>query len=88
MDLLEKTWHHFMTVFQHYPWVTVCFLAVFAFLAIFRRRSMFKVFAILLTACALFYMVTMIGSGALTGKTQKETLVHKTQTSFEENASE
>ncbi|MBW2132411.1 MAG: hypothetical protein JRG88_07715 [Deltaproteobacteria bacterium] len=49
---------------------------------------MFKVFAILLTAGALFYMVTMIGSGTLTGKTQKETLVHKTETSFEENASE
>lgn len=88
MDFLEKTWHHFMTFFQYYPLVTVCFLAVFAFLVIYRRKSMFQVVMILLTAGALFYMVTIIGSGALTGKTQKETLVHKTETSFKENASE
>ncbi len=88
MDLLEKIWHPVMTLFQHYPLATVSFLAVFAFLVIFRRRSVFKVFAILLTAGVLFYMITMIGSGALTGKTQKETLVHKTETSFEEEAPE
>lgn len=77
-----------MILFQHYPLVTVGFLAVFAFLVIFRRKSMFQVVMILLTAGVLFYMVTMIGSGALTGKKQKETLVHKTETSFEEKSSE
>ncbi len=83
MTFLERLLNEAVRVFQDHTLLVVILIAVVAFLMIFRRKSLFSVIAILLMAGALFYIVTLIGSGTSTGKKQKETLVDKTGSAME-----
>jgi len=77
-ELLEKVDY----LVQNHIVITVIFIVAISLLIIYRRKSMFKLLAILAVLGVIFYIVTLLGSGTLAGKKQKDRLIHKTESSF------
>jgi uncharacterized membrane protein YqjE len=76
-ELLDKVEY----LVQNHIVIAVIFIAAISLLIIYRRKSMFKLLAILAALGVVFYIVTLLGSGTLTGKRQKDRLIHKTESS-------